>query len=198
MTAPPLPGASPRRSRRPLWVLITVVALPIAEIAVLIAIGRWIGVLATLGLVVLVGVLGIVLLVIEGPRALRNLRDAVSPRATAQGQATVPDARHLPTRELSDGAIVAVGALLLVLPGFISDVLAIACLLPVTRPLLRRLLGAGVRRRTDQAAARWRGRAQGPVIGQVVITPGDEEPPHPGRGTAVEGRIIEPGPGDRP
>ncbi len=197
MTAHPLPGASPKRSRRPLWVLIAVVGLPIAEIALLIAIGRWIGVLATIGLVVLVGVIGIVLLVVEGPRALRNLRDATSPRSTTLGQATVRTAPHLPTRELSDGAIVAIGALLLVLPGFISDLLAILCLLPVTRPMLRRWLGATVRRRTDEAAARWRGRARGPVIGQVVVSPDDERPPHQG-GAAVEGRIIEPGPGDRP
>lgn len=198
MTAPPLPGAAPPRSHRPLWVLVAIVALPIAEIAVLIAIGHWIGVLATIGLVILVGVLGIVLLVIEGPRALRNLRDAVSPRTTVDGQTTVRSVQQLPTRELSDGALVAIGALLLVLPGFISDVLAIACLLPVTRPLLRKLLGATVRRRTDRAAARRQGRAQGPVVGQVVITPDDEGPPHPRRDTAVEGRIIEPGPGDRP
>ena len=77
------------------------------------------------------------------------------------------------------------------------SLLAILCLLPVTRPMLRRWLGATVRRRTDEAAARWRGRARGPVIGQVVVSPDDERPPHQG-GAAVEGRIIEPGPGDRP
>ena len=198
MTTPhPLPGASPQRSRRPLWVLIAVVALPIAEIALLIAIGRWIGVLATIGLVVLVGIIGIVLLVVEGPRALRNLRDAVLPRTTTAGQTTVRTGPHVPTRELSDGAIVAIGALLLVLPGFISDVLAILCLLPVTRPLLRRALGAAVRRKTDQAAAQWRGRAQGPVTGQVVVEP-DQQRPGQGRKAIVEGEVIDPGSDRRP
>ena len=207
MSAPhQLPGGRARSSRRPLWVLALIVALPIAEIALLILIGRALGVWQTIGLVVLVGVVGLALLVKEGPKAWRNLREAVVGRSTNLDGATVRTGPQLPTRELSDGAIVAIGAVLLLLPGFLTDLVAVGCLLPVTRPLLRRGLGAVIRRKTDRAAARWRGRMQGPVPGVVITpeerraphTPGNERPPHPGGGAAVEGKIIEPGREDRP
>lgn len=199
MTAPQqLPGGRARPSRRPLWVLALIVGLPILEIALLIVIGRWLGVWQTIAIVLLVGVLGLALLVYEGPKAWRNLRGAATGTTSTADGATVRSGPQLPTRELSDGAIVAVGALLLLLPGFLTDLLALGCLLPATRPLLRRALGAAVRRKTDQAAARWRGRVQGPVAGHVVVTPDDERPPHPGGGATVEGKIIEPGREDRP
>lgn len=209
MTRPPsLPGGTRRpTSHRPLWVLIAVVALPILEIALLVLIGKWLGVLATIGLVLLVGVVGVVLVLREGPRTARSLGEALGLRARTDGNQTIRSAPHVPSRELSDGALVLLGALLLVLPGFISDVLAILCLLPATRGLPRWLIGRAVRRRADEAAARWQGRARGPVVGQIVVEPeggsaagnasGNSRPPRPGGdaaggGRVIEGRIVDP------
>ena len=46
----------------------------------------------------------------------------------------------MPTGELADAVLIMVGGLFLMLPGFISDVIGLICLLPFTRPLGRWLL----------------------------------------------------------
>ena len=68
-------------------------------------------------------------------------------------------------RRLLDGGLVLVGAALVLLPGFVSDVLGIVCLLPFTRALPRRLLADLVQRR----AARFTGPK---VVGDPGRVPG--------------------------
>jgi UPF0716 protein FxsA len=53
----------------------------------------------------------------------------------------------VPAAEVTDGLIIGVGAVLLLLPGFVSDVLGILALLPPTRRLIRRWLLGVARRR---------------------------------------------------
>lgn len=59
---------------------------------------------------------------------------------------------ELPAQEMLEGLMVAVGGGLLLLPGFISDILGVICLLPITR----RLLISKVRRRAEDQAMRQR------------------------------------------
>lgn len=63
----------------------------------------------------------------QGRAAWRRLGDAVS-------------ASRAPTREVLDGALVLVGGLLMIMPGFITDVIGAALLLPPTRASVRRAL----------------------------------------------------------
>lgn len=72
-----------------------------------------------------------------------------------------------------------VGGALLLLPGFVSDLLALVCLFPFTRPLPRRLLTALLVRRAGVVAARMRGR--------------HEQAGHPVPGEVMEGTVLEPG-----
>ena len=53
----------------------------------------------------------------------------------------------MPARELADAALILIGGTLLVTPGFLSDVLGLFCILPVTRPVARRVLTRVIARR---------------------------------------------------
>ncbi len=101
----------------------------LAEVVVFVLVAGWIGAGATVLLALATSALGWVLLARQGTRALADLRE--SARTRRAGAA----------RELGDAGIVAAGGVLMVLPGFIGDVLGLLCLLPATRPLVRAALG---------------------------------------------------------
>jgi UPF0716 protein FxsA len=100
---------------------------PIAELFVAIEVARAIGVLETIVLLIIGWPIGLWALRTQGAAAWRRLNTAVTERRT-------------PTREVLDGALVLFGGILLMIPGFITDVVGIALLLPPTRILMRPLL----------------------------------------------------------
>lgn len=107
-----------------LLVIFFLILLPVAEIATLIAVGSRIGFLATIGVLIAAGVLGTLLLRVQGGEMVLRLRQSMARREP-------PDA------VIFDGLCLAAAGLLLVLPGLLSDVLAILLLLPPVRALLR-------------------------------------------------------------
>jgi UPF0716 protein FxsA len=123
--------------------LILLLAYPLAEIAGFVLVGGWIGVLPTLGLVILSAVLGVVLLRRQALAAGQDLRGSL------QGIRGPVDA-------LADGALIALGAMLLIVPGFLSDLAAIPLLIP---PLRCWRACRGVLRRVDARLARLPRRA---------------------------------------
>jgi len=135
--------------------LLILLLLVIAEIYVLITVGGWIGAWYTILLLIVFSLLGAFLLRREGSKAFRSLREAVN-------------TRRPPHREVADGMIIFLGGLLMLLPGFISDVVGLLCLIPPTRSLIRRALFGVVLRRMP-APLRFRtgpadGRHGPPVI----------------------------------
>ncbi|MCQ4327426.1 membrane protein FxsA [Stutzerimonas stutzeri] len=100
---------------------------PLAELYVLIKVGSSIGALATILLLVLSGIAGILLLRLAGFATAWRARERL-----ARGE--------LPEREMLQGLMMAIGGGLLFLPGFISDGLALLILFPPTRNLLLRVL----------------------------------------------------------
>ncbi|MDQ4037470.1 MAG: FxsA family protein [Actinomycetota bacterium] len=117
--------------------------LLLAEIAVFILVGSWIGVGWTILLALVTSVIGLWLFGREGIRALRALG-----QATRGGKA--------PGAAAVDAGLVALGGLLVFVPGFVSDVVGLLCLIPVTRPLIRRLVIGGVTRKYGPARVRAR------------------------------------------
>jgi len=118
------------RSRRAALLLFVVfVVMPILEIVVLIKVGQVIGPWWTILLLVVDSILGAWLMKREGRRAWLALRERI-------------ETGRMPHRELADGALVMLGGAFLLSPGFISDVLGLLLILPVTRPLFRGLLVA--------------------------------------------------------
>jgi UPF0716 protein FxsA len=111
----------------PALLLIAFIAVPIAELYVIIQVSHVIGGWETIGLLIVESIIGTWLVRREG-------------RRTWQAFSTALEARRPPAREVADGALVIVGGALLLTPGFLSDILGFFVLLPITRPLARLLL----------------------------------------------------------
>ena len=104
-------------------VLVALLALPILEIYLLIQIGGTIGFLPTLVLLFGAAGLGTWLLQTQGWSTWMRLQQSL-----ARGE--------LPADELVNGAVIVAGGALLLLPGFLSDVAGLLCLIPFTRRLI--------------------------------------------------------------
>jgi UPF0716 protein FxsA len=120
---------------------------PIAELLVAIQVAHAIGALATVVLLIATWPLGTWALRTHGAAAWRRFVDAVA-------------AGRPPAREAVDGALVLIGGVLLIVPGFITDAIGAFLVLAPTRALLRPLLLRNARRRTFVRAAGFaRGRS---------------------------------------
>ncbi|WP_037172042.1 FxsA family protein [Rhizobium sp. Pop5] len=104
-----------------------VLLLPLAEIAGFVVVGRAIGLALTLALVMASFVIGVILLRQQGIGILR--------RMSAEGRNGV-----MPGRELLQPAMKVIASLLLIIPGFLSDIVAILILIPPVRDLLWRVI----------------------------------------------------------
>lgn len=110
------------------YFLAGLVLLPIIEIALFIKVGQAIGLWPTLALVVGAALLGGALLRQQGLSVLLQLRGNVA-------------AGKLPGQTIADAAMIGVAAVLLVLPGFLSDILGLSLLVPPVRHWIYRTLG---------------------------------------------------------
>ena len=103
--------------------LLIFMLIPIVEMWILIEVGGWIGALPTIALVVLTATIGLSLLKQQGlstvMRARRNM-----------------DEGAIPASEIVSGVMIAVGGALLLTPGFVTDALGLALLIPQTRQWL--------------------------------------------------------------
>jgi UPF0716 protein FxsA len=128
--------------------LIAFIATPLIEIAVLIQVGGWLGLWPTLGLIVLTAIVGTWM--------LRRQGFAVLTRAQRQlEQATVPVA------EVFEGICLVFAGALLLTPGFVTDAVGGALLLPSFRGWLYKALAPRFR----EAAMSGAGGAEGPDAG---------------------------------
>jgi UPF0716 protein FxsA len=94
--------------------------LPIVEIALFIKVGQTIGLFPTLALVIAAAVFGAMLLRQQGLSVVNQLRGNIS-------------AGQLPARTIADTMMIGLAGLMLILPGFLTDILALALLLPPVR-----------------------------------------------------------------
>lgn len=104
--------------------LLLFIGLPMVEIYVLIKVGREIGALWTIVLLFAVAALGSALLRLQGLATLSTVQTAL-----ARGE--------VPTAAILDGLVLLVAGVLMVTPGFVTDVFAFLLLLPP----LRRVVG---------------------------------------------------------
>jgi UPF0716 protein FxsA len=122
--------------------LLLLILWPVAELFVAIKVAEAIGVLLTVLLLVVSWPVGMWLLRSEGRAAWRRLSAAVA-------------AGRPPGREAIDGALVLVGGGLLIVPGFLSDVVGLTLLVPPTRALARVGIARNFRSRVVVAATRF-------------------------------------------
>jgi UPF0716 protein FxsA len=103
------------------------IVLPLLELYVIIQVGQVIGVLPTLSLMLITGVVGAALARSQGRQAWTRLNQTLA-------------AGRVPAREVVDGALVVFGGALLLAPGFITDAVGIFMLLAPGRALIRSVL----------------------------------------------------------
>ena len=103
--------------------LILIVLIPILEIYLFIKIGSEIGAFLTIFLVFVTAILGLLYARIEGFNTLRN------------GVQKILE-NKVPLYEIISGAALAIGALLLILPGFATDFVGLILIFPFTRKLI--------------------------------------------------------------
>jgi UPF0716 protein FxsA len=104
-------------------VLIVIIGLPILEIAVMIKIGQQIGTFNTILIIFFTAVIGIYYAKVEGINTIKA------------GMVNLYK-NKIPFYEILSGATIAIAALLLILPGFISDTIGLLFLIPYTRKIL--------------------------------------------------------------
>ena len=137
--------------------LLVLLLLPIAEIAVFIEVGDWIGAGPTVGLVILSAILGSVLIRWQGLSVLKRAQE-------------VADRGEVPVGAVFEGFCVVAAGILLIIPGFLSDIVG---LLLFVRPL-RNALGRWL-------FDRMKGSASFRVHGQMGGRSWSNHPGGPGR-----------------
>jgi UPF0716 protein FxsA len=166
--------------------LLVLILFPLAELFLLIEVhrlvasrfGTGVGLLTTLGAILLTGLAGAALARTQGIRAVQKIQQSLS-----EGR--------LPDQALMDAALIVAGGAFLLAPGYLSDLLGLSLLVPVTRSLWRRFLlrrlqarlqagtlsmHATVRASAPSSARRARTSAEGPQPGDVIIDVTPEEP----------------------
>ena len=132
--------------------------VPVLDLALLVAVGERIGFWPTVGTVVLTALVGSWLARREGTAAWRR----VQARLGAGG---------LPGQELIDGLLILVSGVLLLTPGFLTDLVGILGLLPPSRAVARRALRARFKRAVRQGSVRVVGMRPGPPFGGSPFGP---------------------------
>lgn len=112
--------------------LFVIFLLPLAEIAGFVIVGSEIGAVATIGLVLLSAIVGSMLLRRQGFGALAKLRHDLQ---------TGGD----PGRQMAHGVMIVIAGILLIIPGFITDIVGLLLFLPPVRDVAWRFIRSRVR-----------------------------------------------------
>lgn len=122
--------------------VVVFLVVPFLELFVLIQVGQAIGAGWTIGILVMISVVGAWMVKREGLGVLR--------RAQARMRSG-----EVPGKELTDGVFIMLAGALLLTPGFITDFLGVLLLLPPVRAGVRRGATRSYRRRRSRRLQRW-------------------------------------------
>ncbi|TFD92495.1 FxsA family protein [Jeotgalibacillus sp. R-1-5s-1] len=120
------------------WLFLLIIIVPALEIALLITAGNWIGVIPTVLLIILTGILGAYLAKTQGMQALRKIQ--TQPFTGPPGDAII------------DGLCILVGGVVLLTPGFITDAIGFLLLVPATRKMFKPLIYKWIKRKMSNGS----------------------------------------------
>lgn len=106
------------------YVVLTMILMPFIELYFLLTVGKWIGVLPTILLLVFIGFLGAYIAKVQGFNALKKLQYQLS-------------IGEMPGETIVNGLCILVSGILFLFPGFVSDIIAILLLLPPFNQVLK-------------------------------------------------------------
>lgn len=141
------------------------IVVGVVEITVMIQVGQLIGALNTIGLLILLSLIGVWLVKRQGLGVLARIREQRM-------------AGRLPAAELFDGAVILVAGLLMVIPGFVTDALGLLLLIPPVRAIARRLVSRRVMREVEMVRSKQWTRGERPPA-QYVPPEGPRRPSPP-------------------
>jgi UPF0716 protein FxsA len=139
------------------------ILVPIAELAIFIALGDKIGLWRTLAIIVITGILGAALTKSQGTRALQRFR-----QASAEGR--------LPHQEVTDGLLILIAGAVLLTPGFLTDTVGFLLLVPPVRALVRGRLAAYLKSKIKIVTPNMPGEPA--------------PPPPPGKGKVIDVEVV--------
>ena len=117
--------------------LLLIILIPILEIYLFIKIGGQIGAFTTISLIFFTAIIGVIYARYEG---LNTLKSGVSQLYK----------NRMPLFELMSGAALALAAILLILPGFATDILGFLIIFPLTRKLIFRKVSSKFEKRENK------------------------------------------------
>tara|TARA_B100000963_G_scaffold331579_1_gene322454 strand:- start:4749 stop:5174 length:426 start_codon:yes stop_codon:yes gene_type:complete len=118
-------------------VLLSIILVPIIEIYVFIKIGSQIGALNTVTLILITAIVGVFYARYEG---LNTLKSGFSELIK----------NEMPAYQIISGAAIAFAAFLLILPGFITDIIGFLLIMPLTRKLILGKLSSKFKKETTK------------------------------------------------
>ena len=104
-------------------IFLTIIFIPVIEIYLLIKIGAQIGAITTIFLIFVTAIVGVYYAKYEGLNTLRSAFNQLKQNET-------------PAYEMLSGAVIAFAALLLIVPGFATDLLGFLLIFPLTRKFI--------------------------------------------------------------
>lgn len=114
--------------------LMLFIVVPIVELYILVTVGQEIGTMNTIAIVIITGIAGASFAKSQGVQIINKIRTTMN-----QGQ--------MPGRELLQGAMILAGGIMLLTPGFLTDLLGLSLLFPLTREFYTNLALEYIRRR---------------------------------------------------
>ena len=115
-------------------VLLSIILVPIVEIYLFIKIGAKIGAFSTILLIFITAITGIIYARYEGLNTLRSAYSQIIKQET-------------PAYEIISGAAIAFAALLLIIPGFATDIIGFLIIFPITRKLILGKVSTKIKKR---------------------------------------------------
>lgn len=153
------------------------IGVPIAEIALFIAIGEQIGILATIGIVIATAIAGTALVRQQGFSILQKARAEM-------------DQNRMPADQMAEGLAILIAGVLLLTPGFLTDAMGFALLIPPVRRAIIAFVGRSMAARFTVVGMEG-GTVHGPMYRD---TRGPKPPPDRStdrRGDVIDGEAVE-------
>ena len=119
------------------YFLLLIVVAPACELGLLIWSGKMIGLLPTISMIIATGIGGAYLAKYQGLMTIKKIQEQIN-------RGIIPDV------EMIDGMCILLGGCLLLAPGFISDLIGLLLLLPLTRNLFKPAITKFLRKKTNR------------------------------------------------
>jgi UPF0716 protein FxsA len=123
------------------YLLLLFVGLPLIELALLIKVGQWLGLVPTLAIVILTGIIGATLARWQGFVVYLKIQQDL-----AVGQ--------MPADKMVDGLMILIGGVVLLTPGILTDLFGFCLLIPGIRQLIKKMFQRRFSRMVDRGETR--------------------------------------------